>query len=108
MSDQLLIDGRTDYEAKLTPRQRYALERIRENAPLTSAELGAMLHEYAMKHSHDQICEWCQSNGVAVGRALAVKGLVKRKREGWVPEGWRRPLPPSVQIGTDDPWPEGF
>jgi hypothetical protein len=97
VTDQLLLDGRTATEAKLTPRQAFALRVIREHAPISSAELGSRLHEYAGKHSHDQICRWDQSNGVEVARALAVKCLVKRKREGWVPEGFKPELPPSSQ-----------
>ena len=77
-------------ELKLTSRQRYALDVIASHGPIQSVELGAYLCERRGKHSHDVVCEWCQSSGKEVGRALAKRGLVKRRRgEGWVPADWQ-------------------
>lgn len=98
----------------LRPRQALALNYIAQNAPVRSDELGAWLHADRMQrggrgHSDGERCDYCNSEGAQMGRALAAKGLVRRRRgEGWVPASWQPPREPSAQLGPDDPWPAGF
>lgn len=73
----------------LTDRQQLALEHIAAHQPVSSDELGAVLHEDRQArgrkgHSRDQRCEWCATEGNVVGASLRAKGLiVRRKTIGW-------------------------
>lgn len=90
-------------EAKLTQRQRIALEYIGHHQPVSSDELGAMLHEERRArglkgHSSDERCEYCTDEGRSMGAALRQKGLVRfRRHEGG---GWY--IPSAKTDGKDD------
>ena len=86
---QLALDGLTP-EVSLTDRQALALTLIREHAPIRSEVLGAYLCERTGRHSRLDACQWCTSNGRAVGEELHRKELVRYvRRSGWVPASWK-------------------
>jgi len=63
-------------------RQAAALNAIREAGwdGLASDELGAHVHGWQGKHPADQVCEWCPTVGLEIGRRLRELGLVKQRR----------------------------
>lgn len=93
MSEQSALPGLETTPA-LTERQELALTLIRELGPLTSQDLGWRLRE--LRGGRPTGAEFDQSNGRAVGDALAKRGLVRyRRSEGWV-AAW------GDRAGTDD------
>lgn len=87
MTEQLTLAGTPEPTLKLTDRQRFALELIRELGPVPSDELGAHMHERRGKHSTDIRCSWCTQEGESVGKELRRKrtlGVKHRRGEGWV------------------------
>ena len=108
MTQQLDLTGQPALVApdvRLTHRQRMALEYIGHHAPVSSDELGALLHEDRRArggrgHSSDERCEWCPDEGKQMGAALRLKGLVRFRRGdggGWylanAPAGQTTPVP---------------
>ena len=87
-SDATIVEGRP-----LTRRQQVALELIRDRPPVTSDELGALLHADRQArggrgHGEDVRCDYCTGEGRSMGEALRAKGLVNYRRTlGWVPAG---------------------
>lgn len=94
-----LITGEPVAPAKdpdaLTDRQQLALEFIAQHQPVSSDELGAVLHEDRRArggrgHARDERCDWCQSEGSQMGQSLKARGKVIRKKTiGWVLPDWR-------------------
>lgn len=93
---------------KLTERQELALaivERAHEDGVHTE-EVGAELCARRGKHSADDLCQWCGSNGKAVLEELQAKGLVQYRRANRarnIPGAWlvvslaaRDELPPGM------------
>ncbi len=107
----------------LTDRQQLALEFISANQPVSSDELGAVLHEDRKQrggkgHDRDTRCDWCATEGNVVAASLRAKGLVVRKKTvGWCLTGYR-PVPAGTGSGSgpnatgegldDRGLPEGF
>ena len=100
----------------LTERQALALRFIGQHQPVSSDELGAVLHEDRMRrggkgHDASERCERCSSEGAQMGDALRKRGHVVRKRTvGWCLTGYR-PVPAGTGSGIDpktSDWPEGF
>jgi hypothetical protein len=88
----------------LTARQELALTLIRELGPLNSQDLGWRLRE--LRGGRPSGAEFDQSNGRAVGDALARKGLVRYVRgEGWVSNEYAPEPTPSAQLGPDEDLP---
>lgn len=85
---QLELDGSTPLApptVKVTERQRYVLELVRDLGHATDDEIGAVLCERLGKHSADVRCGWDATNGGDIARVLRKKGLVKYRRDvGWV------------------------
>lgn len=78
----------------LTDRQALALQFISAHQPVSSDELGAVLHEDrklrgGKGHDRDTRCEWCVTEGNVVAASLRAKGLVIRKKTvGWCLTGY--------------------
>lgn len=110
MSSQLRIDGSEKRLDGLTDRQRLALDYIAANQPVSSDELGAVLHADRVArggrgHVVDVRCTYCADEGSDMGRALKAKGLVFRPRKGgWQLAGSANPLAQPVDRGlqTDE------
>jgi len=66
----------------LTPRQQAAHKAIQQAGydGLHTDEVGAVAHAWAGKHPADELCPWCGSAGMELGRALRAKGLVQQRR----------------------------
>jgi hypothetical protein len=103
---------------RLTDRQAHALEKITDAGydGLHTDELGAIVHAFTGKHPADQLCEWCGSAGLEVGKALRGKALVQQRRRKsvggdavmvWTIAGKLNP-PRAVPDPDTDIWPEGF
>lgn len=117
-----LAGGSSPHGVDLTPRQRVALAFVREHGPVTSDELGAVLHELRLHnggrgHDRDGRCAYCREEGADMGGVLRGKGLVERRRGPerllvWVAAGSAvrsaDSADRSAQLGADDPFPEGF
>lgn len=90
----------------LTSRQALALQFISAHQPVSSDELGAVLHEDRMRrggkgHGRDERCDWCQSEGAQMGNALRKRGFVVQKRTvGWALEGYNYNAA-ALDIGYD-------
>lgn len=105
MSAQLALDGLTP-EVALTDRQAFALTIVREHGPIRSELLGAYLCERTGRHSHLDGCQWCTSNGKAVGEELHRKSLVVYvRREGWALAGHGKQARSSGMLGPDEELP---
>ncbi len=100
--DQLFT---TPAPVKLTGRQQLALDYITTHQPVTSEQLGAILHEDRRErggrgHHRDERCAYCHDEGSQMGRALRAKRLVVRKRGlGWCLPDYK-PVP-HVDSGYD-------
>lgn len=89
MSEPAALPG-LEPATKLTARQAFALEKIRQHAPIDSLTLGQMMCARNGRHSVIDQCKWCVTNGSQVALELRKKRLATRKRgEGWVPAGWK-------------------
>jgi hypothetical protein len=64
----------------LTPRQRLVLDLIAER-PRSSEEIGAHVHASRGAHRASARCEWCRSEGAALGSRLREHGLVRFARK---------------------------
>jgi len=101
----------TPAEKALTERQAFAEQVIRERGPVTSEELGAHVHAWRRDrggrgHGPDERCHYCPGEGASVGRILARKGLVTRRRGvGWVVVGWAPDTGPSAMLADDEALP---
>jgi hypothetical protein len=96
---------------RLTDRQRKAHDAIRATGwhGISSSRLGAILHP----HGDDQRCEYCNTAGTEVAKALRSKGLVVLRRRHkpdrgfhmvWVDAEAKKPRAPE----PDDPFPPGY
>jgi hypothetical protein len=93
----------------LTERQRFVFDQLQAHTlqgdALTADEVGALLCERAGRHDSGSRCDWDATNGRSVLRALAKKGLAKRRRSG----GWIALGPARAEKPVDaDPFPEGY
>lgn len=87
----------------LTGRQQLALAHIAAHQPVSSDELGALLHEDRMRrglkgHGRDERCTFCAGEGREMGETLRRRGLIIRKRTvGWCLPDWQPTPEPSTQ-----------
>ena len=103
MSQLDLISGEPVPAARsaeaLTDRQQLALEHIGAHQPVSSDELGAVLHEDRMRrggkgHDAGERCTYCSSEGRDVADVLRKRGLVVRKQTvGWCLTGFNPERP---------------
>lgn len=116
-----LAGGAHPHGVKLTRRQDVAYAYVRDHGPVTSDELGALLHELRMLaghrgHDSDSRCEYCREEGADMGGVLLAKGLVERRRGAEGLLTWRvadrtadsADRTASAQLPDDAPLPEGF
>jgi len=102
--------------AKLTARQTEALFHIGKTHPIDNETLGAFLHSRrrALRghggHALDDRCQYCTSEGTAMGRRLRELGYVRWKRgHGWYIPGVA--TEGNTSTGYDPataPFPDGF
>ena len=101
---------------RLTPRQQLALATIAVRQPVSSDELGAILHHDRLErglrgHGVDERCEYCAGEGREMGEALRARGLVRHRRDaGWTLPDYRPggQLPSFQNAAGPDGFPEGF
>ena len=122
MDEQLPLAGVGEPEpvvgVSLTHRQGLALRFIVEHGPVTSDELGAMLHDERRSrggrgHDADERCEWCAEEGSQMGATLRAKELVRFRRGergGWYAPKLGEPHGPADERHDPStaPLPEGF
>jgi hypothetical protein len=106
MSEQRHLFDPPPATAHLTDRQAFVYVRLsvatKQGEGLEPDEIGALLCERSRRHDAGSRCAYDKSNGMGVLRALAKRGLAKRRRNvGWVAL--------EVEVEDDsDPFPPGF
>ncbi|MFL5911440.1 MAG: hypothetical protein ACJ768_12800 [Gaiellaceae bacterium] len=93
MAEQLnlLGDSAQPVDDTLGPVQRAAMRVIRRTATMSWDEAGALAHAHSGKHSVDETCEFCGTDGAALLESLIRRRLVEPAQHGYV----RLPQPPE-------------
>lgn len=88
--------------------QRAVMREVRRLGNLSWQEAGSLAHEHSGKHSRDEVCPWCGTDGANVCESLIRRGLVEPARHGFVrlPTP-KQPAPPEARPDHDQ-WPAGF
>jgi hypothetical protein len=79
MAEQLnlLGDQAQPVDEQLGPVQREAMRVIRRTGTMSRAEAGAIACAHRGRHSVDETCEWCGTNGALLLESLIRRGLVE-------------------------------
>jgi ribosomal protein S27AE len=102
---------------KLTERQEFALRAVLDHPDgLSGEDVGRLVHEHFQKHRPGfTTCDFCQSAGLELLRALKDRGLVAQRRGGIYQAIAGSRGAASDRHAADDsydpqtaPWPEGF
>jgi hypothetical protein len=107
MTEQLnlLGDQAQPVDDELGPVQKAVMRVIRRTETLSWDEAGAISHAHRGKHSVDDRCMFCGTDGANVCESLIRRGLVEPAKHGFV----RLPTPKLPEARPDrDQWPEGF
>ena len=108
-----------DKHRRLTERQELALGYIKEHGPVSSDELGAILHQHRLfgggrGHHRDERCDYCGDEGSQMGKRLRELGLVTKSAGldgGWILAAKDEPKHEereTSQLSETDPFPEGY
>jgi hypothetical protein len=108
VTDQQQLDLHVDQQPpRLSPRQQRALDVMQTAGRdgLHAAELGARVHAWQERHPADKPCEWCETAGLEMLKALRRHGLVRERRPRGQRGYWQAVGAASAAFGE---LPEGF
>jgi hypothetical protein len=103
----LLGDQAQPVDDQLGPVQKAAVRLLRKQGTLARVEAGQLAHAHRSKHSGDEVCLYCGTDG-----ALLLESLIRRGMAEPIPGTGDVRVPQPVEAkpapAPHDPFPEGY